>query len=78
MTVLEIIKAVTDRKKEQKIYPNDALTIEISNYIKEKGLKHSWDAVKKELNRLVKEKAIIYRDTINYLSFKINENGRKN
>lgn len=59
--VYEIIKSINEEKKGKRLHPTSALFSEITVAVTA--------AVKKEINELVKNKLVVYHQTINSLSF---------
>lgn len=59
--IIKIIRTIQEEKKENKIVPDYALYVEISNRI--------GDMVKQTLNEMVKNKEIKFNKTLNDIAF---------
>lgn len=68
--VLEIIREITDKKREDKIEPTNATWSEVSKAVEEK--------TKQEINQLITDKKLIFHKTLNSFSFGIAENDQHN
>lgn len=68
--VLEIIKEISERKREDKIEPTNATWSEISKAVEDK--------TKQEINQLITDKKLIFHKTLNSFSFGIAENDQPN
>lgn len=68
--VYEIIKSINEEKKEKRLHPTSALFSEITVAVTA--------AVKKEINELVKNKLVVYHQTISSLSFDAVEDKERN
>lgn len=68
--VLEIIKEISERKREDKIEPTNATWSEISKAVEDK--------TKQEINQLITDKKLIFHKTLNSFSFGIAENDQQN
>lgn len=59
--IIKIIRAIQEEKKENKIVPDYALYVEISNRI--------GDIVKQTLNEMVKDNELKFNKTVNDIAF---------
>lgn len=63
--VLDIIKKISDKKKDDGKFPNYAMFPDVMSEVT--------NQVKAEINRLIKEKNIKYYNTINSFGFEVTE-----
>ena len=68
--ILEIIKEISAKKREDKVEPTNAMWSDISQALTEKA--------KKEINQLITDKKLIFHRTINSFSFEVAEDQQNN